>query len=85
MKEQTSRERVLRTFRFEETDRAPFDLMESIVWPELQKWFYFLCHIVREHAQIWQIHLVVSKSILARLRPSQDKLDVFVEVVDEEK
>jgi hypothetical protein len=53
--------------------------------PELQKWFYFLCHIVREHAQIWQIHLVVSKSVLGRLRPSQDKPDVFVEVVDEEK
>jgi len=54
-------------------------------YPELQKWFYFLCHIVREHAQIWQIHLVVSKSVLGRLRPSQDKPDVFVEVVDEEK
>jgi hypothetical protein len=54
-------------------------------YPELQKWFYFLCHIVREHAQIWQIHLIVSKSILGRLRPSQDKPDVFVEVVDEEK
>ena len=54
-------------------------------YPELQKWFYFLCHIVREHAQIWQIHLVVSKSILGKLRPSQDKPDVFVEVVDEQK
>jgi uroporphyrinogen decarboxylase len=38
MAEMTSRERVLRTFRFEETDRAPFDLMESIVWPGLQQW-----------------------------------------------
>lgn len=34
----TSRERVLRTFRFQETDRAPFDLMESIVWPGLQQY-----------------------------------------------
>jgi hypothetical protein len=53
--------------------------------PELQTWFYFLCHIVREHAQIWQIHLIVSKSIFGRLRPSQDRPDVFVEVVDEEQ
>ena len=53
--------------------------------PELQKWFYFMCHIVREHAQIWQIHLVVSKSILPRLKLSQDKPHVFVEAVDEEK
>lgn len=39
MPEMTSRERVLRTFRFEKTDRAPFDLMESVVWDELQDWF----------------------------------------------
>ena len=38
MSEMTSRERVLRTFRFEDTDRTPCDLMESVVWPELQKW-----------------------------------------------
>lgn len=53
--------------------------------PELQKWFYFLCHVIREHAPIWQIHLVVSKSILPRLKLSQDEPDVFVEVVDDEK
>ena len=33
------RERVLRTFRFEATDRVPFDLMEGNVWPELQDHF----------------------------------------------
>ena len=33
--ELTSRERVLRTFRLEPTDRAPFDFMEGSVWPEL--------------------------------------------------
>ena len=33
----TSRERVLRTFRFERVDRAPYDLMEGCVWPELQQ------------------------------------------------
>ncbi len=53
--------------------------------PELQKWFYFLCHVVREHAQIWQIHLVVSKSIFSRLKLSQDGTDVFLEVVDDDK
>ncbi len=53
--------------------------------PELQKWFYFLCHIVREHAQIWQIHVIVSKSIFSRLKLSQDRTDVFLEVVDDEK
>ena len=33
----TSRERVLRTFRFEPVDRAPFDLMEGCIWAELQQ------------------------------------------------
>ena len=35
----THRERVLKTFRFEQTDRAPYDLMESGVWPELMNYF----------------------------------------------
>ncbi len=35
----TSRERVLRTFSFEHTDRTPFDIMEGIVWPELMDYF----------------------------------------------
>lgn len=35
----THRERVLRTFRFEDTDRAPYDLMEGVVWPELADHF----------------------------------------------
>ena len=35
----TPRERVLRTFRFEQTDRAAFDLMESTVWDELLDYF----------------------------------------------
>jgi len=35
----TSRERVRRTFRFEATDRVPFDFMESIIWPELMDYF----------------------------------------------
>ncbi len=35
----THRERVLRTFRFEDTDRTPYDLMEGTVWPELMEYF----------------------------------------------
>jgi uroporphyrinogen decarboxylase len=31
----THRERVLKTFRFEQTDRTAYDLMEGTVWPEL--------------------------------------------------
>jgi len=33
------RDRVLRTMRFEETDRVPYDLMEGAVWPELLEYF----------------------------------------------
>jgi hypothetical protein len=35
----THRERVLRTFAFEPTDRAAYDLMEGIVWAELLRHF----------------------------------------------
>ncbi len=35
----TPRERVLKTFRFQETDRVAFDLMEGSVWPELLEYF----------------------------------------------
>jgi len=35
----THRERVLRTFEFEETDRPAYDLMESCLWPELVEYF----------------------------------------------
>ena len=52
---------------------------------DLQEWFTFLCQVVREHAQIWQIHLIVAKSILSRLRSSPDRLDVFVEIMDDEE
>lgn len=34
-----ARERVLRTLAFEPTDRAPYDLMEGAIWPELQDYF----------------------------------------------
>jgi len=35
----THRERVLKTFRFEQTDRVPYDLMENGIWPELMDYF----------------------------------------------
>jgi uroporphyrinogen decarboxylase len=34
-----SRQRVLSTFAFEQTDRPPFDLMEGCVWKELLEYF----------------------------------------------
>jgi uroporphyrinogen decarboxylase len=33
------RQRVLNTFKFEPTDRVPFDLMEGCVWSELMEFF----------------------------------------------
>ena len=35
----TPRERVLKTFRFEQTDRPPCDLMEQCCWDELSEYF----------------------------------------------
>lgn len=35
----THRERVLKTFGFEQTDRPAFDLMESAIWPSLGEFF----------------------------------------------
>ena len=34
-----SRERVLKTFHFQRTDRPPYDLMEGCVWSELMTYF----------------------------------------------
>jgi uroporphyrinogen decarboxylase len=34
-----SRERVLKTFKFEQTDRVPYDIMEGNVWHELMQYF----------------------------------------------
>jgi uroporphyrinogen decarboxylase len=34
-----SRQRVLRTLRFEPADRAPCDLMEGCIWPELLEYY----------------------------------------------
>lgn len=35
----THRERVLDTFGFRQTDRTPYDIMESHIWPELMAYF----------------------------------------------
>ena len=35
----TSKERVRRTFAFEQTDRPPIDLMENNIWPALRDYF----------------------------------------------
>lgn len=35
----THRERVLKTFRFEETDRPPYDLMEAATWESVERYF----------------------------------------------
>ena len=35
-----SRERAMKTFQFEATDRPPFDLMEGCIWPELMAYFH---------------------------------------------
>ncbi len=39
MEKMTHRERALKTFAFEQTDRPAFDLMENAVWPELAEFF----------------------------------------------
>ncbi len=46
-----SRERVLRTLAFQPTDRAPYDLMEGAVWPELQTYFRET-HGLTEYGQV---------------------------------
>jgi uroporphyrinogen decarboxylase len=48
----THRERVLRTLRFEPTDRAPYDFMEGFVWPELMDYFT-RAHGLRDDNQIF--------------------------------
>jgi hypothetical protein len=50
---------------------------------ELQAWLNFLCNIISEHVEIWQIHLVVHKSIYNRLAASQHAR-VFIEIETED-
>jgi uroporphyrinogen decarboxylase len=48
----THRERILRTLRFEDTDRVAYDLMESAVWPELMAYFRDQHHLDTPEA-VW--------------------------------
>lgn len=51
---------------------------------EIEQWFDFLCQVVREHAPLWQIHLVADSNVLARLTTTLEPPGVLVEVVDGE-
>jgi hypothetical protein len=51
----------------------------------VQKWFDCFCQLVRDHAEIWQIHLIVDRPTYRKLEePRFVKSDILVEVVDEE-
>ena len=51
----------------------------------VQKWFDCFCQLVRDHAEIWQIHLIVDRPTYRKLEePRCAKFDILVEVVDEE-
>jgi len=53
--------------------------------PGVQKWFDFFCQLVRDHAEICQIHLSVDKPTYRKLeQPRFIKSDILVEMVDEE-
>ena len=51
----------------------------------VQKWFDCFCRLVQDHAQIWQIHLILDKPTYRKLEePRFFQPDILVEVVDEE-
>lgn len=51
----------------------------------VQKWFDCFCRLVQDHAQIWQIHLIIDKPTYRKLEePRFRKPDILVEVVDQE-
>jgi hypothetical protein len=53
--------------------------------PGVQKWFDCFCRLVQDHAQIWQIHLIVDKPTYRKLEETRFlQPDILVEVVDEE-
>ena len=50
---------------------------------ELQAWLDFLCSIIADHAEIWQIHMVVHKSVYDMLAiPNNPR--VFIEIENDE-
>ncbi len=66
----THRERVLRTLRFEETDRLAYDLSESAVWPELQGYFRET-HGLETPAEIWDFLGVDCRWVIQALQPPE--------------
>ena len=51
----------------------------------VQKWFDCFCRLVQDHAQIWQIHLIVDRPTYRKLEePRGPKSDILVELVNEE-
>jgi len=51
----------------------------------VQKWFDCFCQLVRDHAEIWQIHLIVDRPTYRKLEePRRPKSDILVELVNEE-
>lgn len=50
---------------------------------ELQAWLDFLCSIISDHAEIWQIHMVVHKSVYDMLAASKNAR-VFIEIENDE-
>jgi len=52
----------------------------------VQKWFECFCRLVQDHAQLWQIYLIVDKLTYRKLEePRFLKPDILVEVLDENK
>ena len=52
--------------------------------PGVQKWFECFCRLVQDHAQSWQIHLIVDKPAYRKLEePRLPRPDILVEVADE--
>lgn len=64
----THRERVLRTFRFAETDRLAYDLMESAVWPELLDYFRAQ-HSLQSPSAVWDFLDVDCRWVLQYVQP----------------
>jgi len=51
----------------------------------VQKWFDCFCQLVRDHAEIWQIHLIVDRPTYRKLEePRGPKSDILVDLVNEE-
>lgn len=46
-----ARERILKTLRFEPVDRAPYDLIEGILWPEIMDYFNAK-HGLKSHEEV---------------------------------